>query len=257
MPEKNLSRRSYRWQEHMRLRSVVTATLVVLLSTIVLSYITLKAFSGFTFIQVGSRRLEISSLSPSESGVWASLLGLSAMGFGVGSAIAPSNVAFDLLVGSYSGEWIFKVIITIILVGALGGVVVEYGSGSAVASSLGTLLALCFGSVLTFRILPSLLQDVGMSAGEMQEFISAVAVSQFVGALAASLIAGLVGGFVSRLMLYRKIVHIEPLKLPPPPPPNDVQFRFCPNCGFDLSEFSEHRSTCPRCGEPIPGRVHG
>ncbi|MBO3804157.1 MAG: zinc ribbon domain-containing protein [Candidatus Brockarchaeota archaeon] len=238
----------------MRLRGVAVATLAVLLFTMALSYITLKAFSGFETIRVGSKQLKVSSLSPSEDALWASLLGLSAMGFGVGSAVAPGNVAFGLLVGSYSGEWIFKAIITLVIAGALGGIIVEYGSGATVASALGTLLALCFGAVLTLRTLPSLLEGVGMSAGELQEFVSAVAVSQFVGALAASLVAGLAGGLVARLMLRRSIVRVEPLKLPPPPPPNGIAYRFCPNCGFDLSDFSEHRSTCPKCGERIPGR---
>ncbi|MGQ9513965.1 MAG: zinc ribbon domain-containing protein [Thermoproteota archaeon] len=236
----------------MRIRGVVFTTLIVLLSTMLLSYIVLKAFSGFEFIRIGSKRLEISSLSPSEEGFWASLLGLSAMGFIVGSAIAPKNAAFDLLIGSYSGEWIFKVIIALIIVGAVGGMIAEYGSGATLASALGTLLALSFGAILTLRILPSFLQDVGMSAGEMQEFISAVAVSQFVGALAASLVAGLTGGFISKLTLYRNIVHVEPLKLPPPPPStNEVKYRFCPHCGFNLSEIGEHRKTCPKCGSPL------
>jgi hypothetical protein len=232
----------------MRIRGIVFTTLVVLLSNLLLSYIALKMFSEFEFIRIGSKRLEVSSLSPSEEGFWASLLGLSVLGFNVGSAIAPRNVGYSLLIGSYSGGWIFKVIVVLIIIGAIGGVIAEYGSSATIASALGTLLAISFGAILTLRVLPPFLQSTGMSAGEMQELISAIAVSQLIGALIASLVTGLISGFIAKLMLYRNIIHVEPLKLPPPPPPNGVKYRFCPNCGFDLGEFSEHRNKCPKCG---------
>jgi len=238
----------------MKFRGVVTVAVVVLLCTIILSYITLRTFSGLTFIQVGSRRFGILNLDQTQT-VWASLLGLSALGFSVGSAIASNNPSLGLFLGSYSGDWIFKAIITLIVIGILGGLVAEDQGGATVASAIGTLLALIFGAILTFHVLPPMMAGLGMSPGDQSELISAIAVSQLAGALPASLITAITGALIAKVIMRRRIIKIEPLKLPPPPP-DELQkpFSFCPNCGCDLREFSQDRSTCPKCGEPLPGR---
>jgi len=236
----------------MRFRSVAVTAAVVLLSTMALSYVVLLTFPGpTTTIRVGSRRLQISSLNQTQT-VWASLLGMSAMGFSVGTAIASNNPSLGLLLGSYSGDWIFRAMITLAIIGAVGGIVAEDRGGATVASALGTILALAFGAALTFQVMPQLMTGIGMSPGEQSELISAIAVSQLAGAIPASLITAITSAIIARMALQMRIIHIEPLKLPPPPPEETKPFRYCPNCGRDLSDFSPSRSTCPRCGEPLP-----
>jgi len=241
----------------MRFRSVAVTAAVVLLATVALSYIVLLFFPGpTTSIRVGSRRLDISNLTQTQA-VWASLLGTSAMGYSVGTAIASNNPSLGLLLGSFSGDWIFRVIITLVIIGAVGGVVAEDRGGATVAAVLGTVSALAFGAALTFQVMPNLMTGIGMSPGEQAELISAIAVSQLAGAIPASLITAIIGAIVARIALQMRIVHIEPLKLPPPPPEEPRPYRYCPNCGRDLSDFSTSRSTCPRCGEPLAERKVG
>jgi len=236
----------------MRFRSVAVTAVAVLLSTVALSYVVLLTLSGLTTIRVGSRRLEISGLNMTQT-VWASLLGMSAMGFSVGTAIASNNPSLGLLLGSFSGDWIFRVMITLVIIGALGGIVAEDRSGATVASALGTILALTFGAALTFQVMPHLMMGIGMSPGDQSELISAIAVSQLAGAIPASLITAITSAIIARIALQMRIVHIEPLKLPPPPPEEPRPFRYCPNCGRDLGDLSSPR-TCPRCGESLPER---
>jgi len=236
----------------MRFRSVAVTAAVVLLSTVALSYVVLLWFSGSTTsIRVGSRRYDISGLDRTQA-VWASLLGTSAMGFSVGTAIASNNPSLGLLLGSYSGDWIFRAMITLVIIGAVGGVVAEDRGGAAVASALGTISALAFGAALTFLVMPQLMAGIGMSPGEQSELTAAIAVSQLAGAIPASLITAITSAIIARIALQMRVVHIEPLKLPPPPPEGPKPYRYCPNCGRDLSDFSPSRSTCPRCGEPLP-----
>jgi len=238
----------------MRFRSVAVTAAVVLLSTVALSYVVLLMFPGpTTFIRVGSRRIDISSLDQTQK-VWASLLGMSAMGFSVGTAIASNNPSLNLLLLSYSGDWIFRAMITLAIIGAVGGAVAEDRGGVMVAAVLGTISALAFGAALTFQVMPNLMMGIGMSPGEQSELISAIAVSQLAGAIPASLITAITGAIVARIALQMRVVHIEPLKLPPPPPEEPRSFHYCPNCGSDLSDFSTSRSTCPRCGVSLTER---
>jgi len=249
----------------MRFRGVGAVVLVVVLSTVAMSYLVLTSFNGPTFITLGSRHWIVmgtssSSLNATQQ-VWASLLGLGALWFSAGQIIAPRNEALGLLLGSYSGDWVFRVLATLILAGIAGGMVAEDPSGASLASALGIVAVLICGMALTLVVLPPLLSmsGPGMSPGERSELVSAVAVCQLLGAVAASIITALTSATVAKMMMRRRFVRIEPLKLPPPPPAHEGRpyrleseiYRYCPNCGCNLGEFSPDRSTCPSCGTPI------
>jgi len=238
----------------MKIRGVIATSVVVLLSTIALSYIVLRAFSGLTYIRVGSTKWYFEgkgSLNQTQL-IWASLLGMSSLGFSVGSVVAANNPSLGLLLGSYSGDWIFRTIFTLIVIGIAGGVAAEDRSGAAVASAIGMISALVFGAILTFQVLPPMMAGLGMSPGNQSDLISAIAVSMLAGALPAALITAVTSAIISRAIMRARIIRIEPLRLPPLPPEEPRPYRFCPNCGANLGEFSPDRSTCPKCGEPLP-----
>jgi len=187
--------------------------------------------------------------------LWASLLGLTFIGFPAGKAVSAGDDSVADILSSYGDHWIMYSTIFILLVGLIAGIAARNPHCGAMAAATGFLGCTWLGAYMTPDILAFFL-DAQIASVELTNLTSSLMISQLLGGGAGAILSAVMGAIGGALMEQRRNAHRESLGVMSPRINGRPRFRITPTpLTVNASRRSEgdasRWSSCPRCGSRL------
>jgi hypothetical protein len=198
--------------------------------------------------------MSITTVTPFKTRLWASLLGLTFIGFPAGRAVSVDDVAVSYILGSYNDHYILYSTTLILLVGLAAGIITRKPSCGAKVAAVGFLACTWLGAFLTPETLSLSLTDSSLSSVQISNLTSSLMISQLLGGVAAALLAGFMGAIGGSLMWQ----HENPItpRIAGPAPQLRPDLAMAPPITVEpISQrnggTSSRWPSCPQCGAKL------
>jgi len=235
--------------------SYLTALLVlaiVVLATVLVPFISIRYFVNE--IDVLPNERAIIPTTAFRTRLWASLLGLTFIGFPAGKAVSAGDASVADVLSSYGDHWIMYSTIFILLVGLIAGVVARNPHCGAMAAATGFLICTWLGAYMTPDILTIFLA-AQIASVELTNLTSSLMISQLLGGGAGAILSAMMGAIGGALMRQRRNSHRESFGVSPQIN-RRPRLRITPalltvNVSRGNEGDTSKWSSCPRCGSSL------
>jgi len=236
--------------------SYPTALLVlvmVVLATVLVPFISIRFFVDE--IDVLPSEGAIIPTTAFRTRLWASLLGLTFIGFPAAKAVSAGDASVADVLSSYGDHWIMYSTIFILVVGLMAGIVARSPHCGAMAAATGFLGCTWLGAYMTPEIL-NLFLDARIASVELTNLTSSLMISQLLGGGAGAILSAVMGAIGGALMAQRRNSNRESLGVVRPQLAERPRFRMTPalltmNAGRNGEGDASKWSSCPRCGSEL------
>jgi len=187
--------------------------------------------------------------------LWASLLGLTFIGFPAGKAVSAGDASVADILSSYGDHWIMYSTIFILLVGLIAGMAIGNPHCGAIAAATGFLGCTWLGAYMTPDVL-TLFLDARIASVELTNLTSSLMISQLLGGSAGAILSAVMGAIGGALMEQRKNANRESLRDVSPQIDRRPRLRMTPtlltvNASRSSEGDASKWSSCPRCGSRL------
>jgi len=236
--------------------SYITAFLVltiVVLATVLVPFISIHFFVDE--IDVLPNRGVIITTTAFRARLWASLLGLTFIGFPAGKAVSAGDITVADVLSSYGVHWIMYSTIFILLIGLIAGLASRNPHCGAMAAATGFLGCTWLGAYMTPDILTIFLNSQ-IANVELTNLTSSLMISQLLGGGAGAIISAVMGAIGGALMEQRSDAHHESMGVVNPHVNRRPRLRITPalitaNASRGDEGDASKWSSCPRCGSKL------
>lgn len=239
---------------YIEMTSYLTALLVltmVVLATVLIPFISIHFFVDE--INVIPNGGAIITTTAFRTRLWASLLGLTFIGFPAGKAVSAGDTSVADILSSYGDHWIMYSTIFILLVGLIAGLLARNPHCGAMAAATGFLGCTWLGAYMTPDILTIFL-NAQIASVELTNLTSSLIISQLLGGGAGAILSAVMGAIGGALMEQRRNAHRESLGVVNPQVNGRPRLRIAPTLltanGSRSNEASKW-SSCPQCGSKL------
>jgi len=232
--------------------NTLLALVMVISATVLIPFISIRFF--LKEIDVLPSEGMIIATTSFRTRLWASLLGLTFIGFPAGKAVSSGDISVTGILASYSQDWILYSLIFILLIGLVAGMVSRRPHCGAMASATSFLCCTWLGAYMTPEIL-TLSLNARIASVELTNLISSLMVSQLLGGCAGALLSAMMGAIGGALMGQRRTLHQESLGDVGSQINGRPRLRLTPFLMADRNRRSDVSSSkwslCPRCGASL------
>jgi hypothetical protein len=245
--------------------NIILVLTMVISATILIPFISIHFF--LKQIDVLPRDGTVITTSSFRARLWASLLGLTFIGFPAGRVVSAGDAPVVDVLASYSEDWILYTTVFILLIGLIAGMASRRAYYGALAAAIGFLFSAWLGAYMTPETLTLYLQG-SMASVELTNLTSSLLVSQLLGGCAGAFLSAMMGA-IGGAMMNRQMKELQGstgsvdlpegrarLRVTPIPPVDrngrrkeeSMRWSLCPRCGTNLVWlFEERQYHCSNC----------